>query len=486
MQISSADLRKRAHQAMVDFGFHPDFPPEIAAELAAQKPPATSDDSKNIKDMRGLIWSSIDNDNSRDLDQVEYAEQLANGSIRLMVGIADVDCNVKAGSATDKHAASVTTSVYTDMAVYPMLPDVLSTDRTSLMGNQERVAIIIEMHITETGEVDCHDVCHAWVKNYAKLAYSSVGAWLEGNGPIPAPVTLVPGMEQQLRLQLKASQLLGAFRTRSGALGFSSTEAAAVVTDGEVTGLKLMKHNLASDMIESFMIAANVSIAKFLKENHSLSIRRVVRTPKRWDRIQCVAAEFGVKLADIPDPKPLADFLAQRRAADPEHFAELSLSIVKMLGPGEYVMEEPGKEIEGHFGLAVKDYAHSTAPNRRFADLATQRLIKAIITTSPCPYTPEVLAAIAARCNDRENASRKVERLMRKVIAANLLANQVGQVFDGIITGASPKGTYVRLLKFPAEGMVVRGAKGLDVGDRVQVTLLSVDIPQGFVNFERK
>ncbi len=486
MKMFPADLRKRARQAMIDFGFNPDFSPEILAELQKAKTPETFAAVSGIQDLRSLQWSSIDNDNSRDLDQVEYAESLPDGTIRLMVGIADVDASVAAGSAVDKHAASETTSVYTDMAVFPMLPDALSTDRTSLLGNQERVAIIIEMHIAPTGYVDCHDVCRGWVRNYAKLAYSSVGAWLEGIGTIPAAVSAVSGMEAQLKLQYQASKLLGAFRTRQGALSFGSGEAAAVVSNGEVTGLAMVRHNAAADMIESFMIAANVAIARFLKESHSPAIRRVVRTPKRWDRIQCVAAEVGVKLPDVPDPKALAEFLAARKVADPAHFADLSLSIVKMLGSGEYIVEEPGKEIEGHFGLAENDYAHSTAPNRRYADLVVQRLVKAVAAKTPVPYSLPALTEIAARCTERENASRKVERLMRKVIAANLLSGQEGQTFDAIITGASPKGTYARLLKFPAEGMVTRGAKGLDVGDKVQVVLARVDVPRGLIDLEKR
>jgi VacB/RNase II family 3'-5' exoribonuclease len=480
------DLKARAHQAMIDAGFQPDFPPELLREVQALQTIPPKDPDAAIRDLRALLWSSIDNDSSRDLDQVEFVERLPNGDLRLLVGIADVDCLVARGSAAERQAALNTTSVYTGVATFPMLPAELSTNATSLLGDNDRLAIVIELHIHESGEVNSHAAYRAWLRNRAKLAYSSTGDWLEGRGPIPPAVAKVPGMEAQLQLQKETAEKLRNFRKQQGALTFGSVEATPVLQNGEVTDLKISRHNVAEDIIESFMVAANVAMAGYLKEKGSLSIRRVVKTPKRWDRIQAIAAQFGVKLPQEPEPRALSDFLAQRKAADPVHFQDLSLSVVKLLGPGEYIVEHPGEEHEGHFGLAVTDYSRSTAPNRRYADLVTQRLIKSVIGNSSSAYGEAELSEIAAHCTERENAARKVERLMRKVVAANLLSKQVNEVFDGIVTGASPKGTYVRLLKFPAEGMVVRGAQGIDVGDKTRVRLLSVDVGRGLIDFARE
>jgi VacB/RNase II family 3'-5' exoribonuclease len=478
------DLRARAHQAMLDAGFHPDFSNDVSREIQALKQAAPKI-AGAVRDLRSLLWSSIDNDSSRDLDQVEYVEKLPDGSTRLLVGIADVDGSVPKDSATDQHAAAETTSVYTGVATFPMLPDELSTDLTSLRDAQERLSIIIELRVLDSGEVTSRDIYPAWLRNRAKLAYGSTGAWLEGHGPIPPAIATVPGMEAQLRLQLETSERLRGLRQQHGALTFGSVEATPVVQNGEVKDLAVRQHTVAEDIIESFMVAANVAMAEFLREKSSLSIRRVVRTPKRWDGIQIIAAKFGVKLPDAPDPRALSDFLAQRKTADSEHFPDLSLSIVKLLGPGEYIVEAPGTEHEGHFGLAVHDYTHSTAPNRRFADLVTQRLLKATAASGSAPYSQADLTAIAAHCTEREDAARKVERLMRKVAAACLLNSRIGEVFDGIVTGASPKGTYVRLLKLPAEGRVVHGAQGMNVGDKVRVKLVSVEVAKGFIDFAR-
>lgn len=485
MATAPFDLKARAHQAMLDAGFHPDFSPDIFNEIKAAAQTAPPNNGP-IRDLRSLLWSSIDNDSSRDLDQVEYAEKLPDGSTRLLIGIADVDSSVPKNSATDRHAASETTSVYTGVATFPMLPEALSTDLTSLRDAQDRLSVVIELQVLDSGEVKSHDVYRAWLHNYAKLAYNSVGAWLEGRGPVPAAIAAVPGMEAQIQLQLETSRHLRALRKQQGALTFGTIEAAPLVQNGEVKDLTVNGHTVANDIIESFMVAANVAIAQFLREKGCAALRRVVRTPKRWDGIQIIAAKFGVTLPATPDPRALADFLAQRQAADPLHFPDLSLSVVKLLGPGEYIVETPGAEHEGHFGLAVQDYTHSTAPNRRFADLVTQRLLKAIANRRPAPYSETELTAIATHCTERENAARKVERLMRKVAAACILNQHIGEVFDAIVTGAAPKGTYVRLLKKPAEGRVIRGMQGLNVGDKVQVKLVSVNIDQGFIDFEKQ
>jgi exoribonuclease-2 len=479
------DLKARAHQAMLEAGFQPDFPAEVAREVQALNQRAPINAGPAARDLRSLLWSSIDNDSSRDLDQVEYVDRLPDGTVRLLVGIADVDASVPKGSATDHHAAVESTSVYTGVATFPMLPGELSTDLTSLLDAQDRLSIVIELHILDSGDVTGRDVYPAWLRNRAKLAYSSTGAWLEGRAPIPLAVASVPGMEAQLRLQQETAEKLRGIRKLHGALTFGSVETTPVLQNGEVKDIAVSRRTVAEDIIECFMVAANVAMAQYLKARGSLSIRRVVRTPKRWDRIQAIASQFGVKLPAAPDPRALSEFLDQRKAADPGHFPDLSLSVVKLLGPGEYIVAPPGGEHEGHFGLAENDYTHSTAPNRRYADLVTQRLLKATTAGGPGPYSEPELSAIAAHCTEREDAARKVERLMRKVAAACLLSRRIGEVFDGIITGASPKGTYVRLLKIPVEGRVVRGTQGIDVGDTVRVRLASVDAAKGFIDFER-
>jgi exoribonuclease-2 len=480
------DLKARAHQAMLDAGFRPDFPAEVLHEVQLLQQGIPNVGGPAVRDLRSLLWSSIDNDSSRDLDQVEYVEKLPGGATRLLVGIADVDALVPKGSATDRQAGAETTSVYAEVTTFPMLPGELSTELTSLLEAQDRVAIVIELRLLDSGDVDGYEVYPARLRNRAKLAYSSTGAWLEGRAPMPPAVASVPGAEAQLRLQQETSEKLRGLRKQHGALTFGSVEATPVVENGEVKDLAVRPHNVAEDIIESFMVAANVAMAQYLKGKGSLSIRRVVRTPKRWDRIQAIAAQFGTRLPSAPDPRALSEFLDQRKAADPVHFADLSLSIVKLLGPGEYIVEPAGAEHEGHFGLAVTDYTHSTAPNRRYADLVTQRLLKSALAGGPGPYVEADLSQIAVHCTEREDAARKVERLMRKVAAACLLSRRIGELFDGVITGASPKGTYVRLLKFPAEGRVVRGTQGIDVGDKVQVRLAAVDAAKGFIDFERR
>ncbi len=483
MLLSPVNLKERARRALLEAGFHPDFPPELLQELnAAKRRPVSASEAV---DLRSLLWSSIDNDNSRDLDQVEYVEKLPDGTTRLLVGIADVDATVPKGAALDHRAATECTSVYTGVETFPMLPAELSTDLTSLLEAQERLATVTEIRIQLSGEAEHHAIYRARIRNQAKLAYSTTGAWLEGHAPIPPAIASVPGMEAQIRLQQETAGRLRLFRKQHGALVFSSHEPTPVLENGGVKALVLREHNAAEDIIESIMVAANVAMATYLRDQQRPCIRRVVKTPRRWDRIQAIAAQYGTRLPDAPDPRALSELLARRQAADPLHFPDLSLSIVKLLGPGEYLVEAPGTEREGHFGLAVTDYTHSTAPNRRYADLATQRLLKATAAGSPSPYAVPELASVATRCTDREDAARKVERLMRKIIAASLLSHRIGEQFNGIVTGASPKGTYVRLLDFAAEGRLVRGAQGVDVGDKLCVRLASVDEDRGFIDFER-
>jgi exoribonuclease-2 len=471
-----------ARQALVDNGFTPDLDDASRHELEGLKPAPLSTD---IRDLRSLLWSSIDNTESKDLDQVEVAEQLPDGAIRIRLGIADVDALVPKGSALDKHAYTNATSVYTGVAVYPMLPVELSTDLTSLSEGQARVALVIDLVIEKDGSPRSHEVYRAMVVNRAKLAYDSLGAWLEGRGPAPQAVADSEQLEQQLWLQDRAASLLKTVRDRAGALEFETVEATAVGTDGKVTAIAVTRKNRARDLIEDFMIAANVAIAKYLAEQQRSAIRRVVRVPKRWDRIVELAAKYGVTIPAEPDQKALSAFLAARRAADPLRFPDLSLSIVKLLGPGEYVLDRPGpSDDQGHFGLAAHDYSHATAPNRRYADLVTQRLVKAAIASSAAPYSDDELATIAAHCTERENAANRVERIARKAAGAILLEHRIGSMYDAIVTGVNRDGTYVRLLSPPVEGRVVRGEHGMDVGERVRVKLVATNPQKGFVDFQ--
>ncbi|HEY6231331.1 MAG TPA: RNB domain-containing ribonuclease [Pyrinomonadaceae bacterium] len=479
------DLRAIAERTMNEAGFISDFHQSIRAELqnlATHMPPA----DPGARDLRKLLWSSIDDARSRDLDQVEYAESLAGGDTKLLVGIADVDAYVRKGSAIDRQAQTNGTSVYSGVKTFPMLPEELSTGLTSLNPNQERLAIVTEMVLAADGVVKNVDIYRALLRSHAKLSYESIGAWFDGNGPVPEAVAAVPGLEQQLRLQQESAKDLGELRKQHGALEFGMIQASPVIdAGGNVTELAVVEQNSARDLIANFMIAANVAMAKFLEAKGGPTLRRIVREPKYWDRIVEIAADHGVKLPATPDSRALADFLAQQKSADPIHFPDLSLAIVKSLGPGEYAVQLPGEEGEGHFGLAVQDYTHSTAPNRRFADLVTQRLVKAALENKPPPYTVEQLKQIAEHCTERDAAARKVERKMRKVGAALLLQNRIGEEFPAIVTGVTEKGTFARTLKPPVDGRVMRGEHGLRVGEKVSVRLLSTDPERGFIDFAR-
>ncbi|HEX3559099.1 MAG TPA: RNB domain-containing ribonuclease [Pyrinomonadaceae bacterium] len=481
------DIRAIAREAVLDAGLEPDFPPEAEQEVEAdeQKGERAAPDS-SIRDMRGLLWSSIDNRESRDLDQIEYAERLAAGGYRVLVGIADVDAFVAKGSAIDRHAAFNTVSVYTPAVIFPMLPEQLSTGLTSLLQDEDRLAVVMELSVTAGGDITSKEVYRAVVRNRAKMDYDSVGAWLEGRGAIPQLVAAVSGLEEQLKLQDEIARSLHELRVQHGALELDMPEAVPVVTDDKVVGINVRQHNRAQDIIESLMIAANTSMAEYLEERGVPSLRRVVRAPERWPLIVKTAEGFGEHLPDTPDPRALAEFMARRRAADPAAYPELSLSILKMLGPGDYMVEAPGLQQEGHFGLAVHDYTHSTAPNRRYPDLVTQRCLKsAAISATPAPYTREELEAIAERCNKMESAARKVERRLRKVAAAVLLSDRVGETFDAVVTGVTDRGTFARLLAPPADGRIVRGEESLDVGEHLRVRLLSTDPERGFLDFAR-
>jgi VacB/RNase II family 3'-5' exoribonuclease len=480
------DLKAAARLEMLREGFEPDFPADVLHEVAALHDDAGAPGrSSGVRDLRALLWSSIDNPESRDLDQVEVVELLPNGDCRVLVGIADVDSLVAAGSAIDRHAHRNTTSVYCGVTVFPMLPERLSTDLTSLNEGQDRAAIVIEFVVQADGTLGTPEVYRALVHNVAQLDYPGVGSWLEGHAPMPAKLAARPALEAQLRMQDAAAQRLRQQRHLAGSLELDSIESTPVMKDGQVSDLQIRARNRATQLIENFMIAANTAMAGFLERRGSATIRRVVKEPERWDRIVAVAAALGATLPTAPDSGALSAFLAAQRQADPDHFPDLSLAIVKLMGPGVYVREKAGEQGDGHFGLAVREYSHSTAPNRRYADLITQRLLKGVLTGGAPAYTDAELEALAERCTTMENASRKVERTCRKQIAAQALSHRVGESFDAIVTGANAKGTFVRTLRPPAEGMVVEGEHGMDVGDRVRVKLVGANAERGFIDFAR-
>jgi len=479
------DLRPLASQAMIEAGFLTTPSTEVQRETRAKDTGLSSfAEDASIRDLRSLLWSSIDNPESRDLDQVEFAQREKDDSIRLLVGIADVDAFVPEDSATDRFARHNTTSVYTGVQTFPMLPVYLSEGVTSLLQGEDHLAVVVEIVIATDGSVRSRSVYRALVRNHAKLTYEAVGPFLDGGSALLPETERLPGLENQIRLQNEAAQRLLGLRQRCGALDFETIEATPVVVAGTVIDLKVNTKNPARYLIENFMVAVNNTVAEFLQEHGVFSIQRVVRTPERWNRIVAIAASRGTTLPPEANSRALADFLTEQRAADPVHFPDLSLSIVKLLGAGEYTVVHTSAVEEGHFGLAVQGYTHSTAPNRRYADLVTQRLLKAVHAQAPAPYSEEELSAIAKRCTERASAARKVERRMRKAAAAVLLRSRIGDVFDALVTGASGKGVYVRLLSPPAEGRIMRGTEGLDVGDSVRVRLLSTDPVSGFIDFE--
>jgi len=469
---------------MIERGLEPDFSPAVLAETGAITRPADDRDPA-IHDLRHLLWASIDNDDSRDLDQLSVAEPAGGDAMKILVAVADVDAVVRKGSAIDGHARTNTTSVYTAADVFPMLPEKLSTDLTSLGEGDERLALVVEMTIGADGVVASGDIYRGRVVNHAKLAYNAVAAWLDATGPAPPRVAAVPGLDVQLRLQDRVAQAMRAQRHRRGALSLETLEPRPVFDGDMLADLLPDEKNRAKELIEDYMIAANEVTAKFLDARGSPSLRRVLRAPERWERIVELAAGLGERLPPAPDARALETFLGARRRADPARFPDLSLSVVKLLGSGEYVLDPPGGAPDGHFGLAVRDYTHSTAPNRRFPDLITQRLLKAALAGRSAPYTDVELAALARRCTEQEDNADKVERQVRKSAAALLLASRIGERFDAIVTGASLKGTWARVLRPPVEGKVVRGFEGIDVGDRVRVELVRTDVERGFIDFAR-
>ncbi|MGA2908133.1 MAG: RNB domain-containing ribonuclease [Terracidiphilus sp.] len=478
------NLVAAAHASMIEHGFQPDFPAGTQTELAAIEAQPALPAVDGLADLRGLLWSSIDNDTSKDLDQIEWAEQLPDGRIRVLIGVADVDARVSRGTVIDKHAQFETTSVYTGVSIFPMLPTELSEGITSLNENQDRAAIVVEYSVDSSGATSDEKAYRTLVRNRAQLAYPGIGAWLDGKAAAPAKVAASSDLAAQLKLQDTAAQRMAGGRYQHGALEFETIETQPVLVTDDVIGIAPIVKNRATSVIEEFMVAANGVVARTFESAGLASIRRIVRVPKRWDRIVELAAQKGTTLPAEPDSKALNDFLIAQNQKDPDHFPDLSLAVIKLMGPGEYVLIKPNAPSPGHFGLAVRDYTHSTAPNRRFPDVVTQRVLKAWLTKSAAPYSEDDLNAIAQRCTEMEDAARKVEREMQKRIAAVVLHPHIGQTYQAIVTGATDHGTFVRILDPHAEGMVVRGGKGLDVGDRVTVKLVNTDPQRGYIDFE--
>jgi len=472
---------------MIERGLFPEFSNEALTELEKLQTSIDKPDQNapNIRDMRNLLWTSIDNDDSLDLDQLTVAEAIPGDKIRVMVAIADVDALVRKGTALDKHAQHNTTSVYTAARIFPMIPDLLSTNLTSLNLNEDRLALVVEMDLGVDGTLLNSSIYRARVRNHAKLAYNNIAPWLEGNDTVPEAISSVTGLAENLRLQDKAAQNLKKLRHVNGALTLETIASKPVFEDDQVKALEIEEKNRAKEIIEDFMIAANGVTARYLSANGFPSIRRVVRTPKRWERVVAIAEDHQYELPSEPDSKALEDFLIQAKAADPMRFPDLSLAVIKLLGSGEYVAESSDETTSGHFGLAVKDYAHSTAPNRRYPDLLTQRLLKAALEGKPTPYDKNELDDLAAHCTQAEDNATKVERRVEKSAAALMLESRIGEKFDSIVTGASEKGTWVRLLSIPIEGKLEEGFEGLDVGDQLRVQLILVDVQQGFIDFRK-
>ena len=467
---------------MLAAGFEPNFPPATQQQLAdiAAHPPQLTPSAK-VPDLRNLLWSSIDNDTSKDLDQIEVAERLPNGDIKVLIGIADVDAFVPKDTPIDQHAARETTSVYTGVSIFPMLPNALSTGASSLLPDVDRPAVVTEFVVNASGAIGSSNVYRAIVRNKAQLTYNAVGAWLEATAAAPPKVAASPDLQAQLKLQDEAAQALKKLRYEHGALNIDTNEVNAIMLNAQVIDVVKQPKNRATELIEDFMIAANGVVARILLKVSSL--RRIVKTPAHWDGIVRLASAQGVTLPAQADSKALNDFLVQRKAADPDHFADLSLAVIKLIGPGEYVLERPGDPEQGHFGLAVQDYTHSTAPNRRFADVVTQRLIKALLDGKPGPYSDTELAAIATNCTAKGDAARKVEREMSKRMSAIAMSHRVGETFDAIVTGVTPKGTFVRVMQPHIEGLLAQGAQGLHVGDKIRAKLTRTDVQRGFIDF---
>ncbi|CAJ37772.1 RNB domain-containing ribonuclease [Methanocella arvoryzae] len=479
-----AILQRIARKAMLERGLLPEFSKKALAELDRIDAPA-SPTGASIRDLRDLLWCSIDNDDSLDLDQLTVAEAMPSGAVKVRVAIADVDALVRKRSEIDNHARQNTTSVYTAAEIFPMLPPKLSNDLTSLNKGSDRLAVVVEMVFAPDGTLQSSDVYRAMVRNHAKLAYNSVAAWLEGTGPAPQELVAVDGLAENIRLQDRVAQTLKANRYRQGSLELETIKAHPVFDSDRLKDLEKDESNRAKDVIAEFMIAANGVTTRYLTARKFPTLQRVVRVPKRWGRIVEIAAKMGYRLPRKPDSEALELFLASAKAADPIRFPDLSLSVIKLLGSGEYVVQRPGERPIGHFGLAVRDYNHSTAPNRRYPDLITQRLLKAAIAGSSSPYSVGELEDLARHCTEQEDDASKIERQVGKSAAALLLESRIGEQFDAVVTGVTDHGTWVRIFNPPVEGKLEHGYEGVDVGDLVRVQLIGTDVERGFIDFKR-
>lgn len=472
-------LEEIAHEAMVERGLLADFPENVFQEIDQLKGPALPRKIDSLRDMRSLLWVSIDNDDSLDLDQLTFAETIDGKKDKIFVAIADVDSIVKRGSAIDRFAAHNTTSVYTPMKVFPMLPLKLSNDLTSLNPETDRCAVVVEMRIEEDGQYGLVNVYPALVRNQAKLAYNAVAKWIEKDIPLDRD----PSILDQLKLQDRIAQRIQKYRTAQGALGFETIEVQPIIENQEVVRIEERVINRAHRLIENYMIAANVCVTRYLADRDLPIMRRIVRVPKRWLRIVQLARTLGEKLPSRPNVKALRDFLEKERHSHPLQFHNLSLAIIKLLGRGEYVLGAPGQIPLGHFDLALRDYAHTTAPNRRYPDLIMQRLLKSNLYGEAVPYRRNELIQIAKRCTEKEDDAVKVERRLVKCAAAMTLVHEIGHCFRAMVTGASPKGVWVRIHHPPIEGRLTHGFEGVDVGDWVDVQLIRVDIYSGHIDF---
>lgn len=476
------DLARIAMIVMKEKGLEPDFSKEVHEQLDSILGPSEERDV-GIQDLTDLLWCSLDNDDSEDLDQLTACSNLENGSHKIYVAIADVDSLIKKDTPIDQHAKLNTASVYTSARIFPMLPEKLSTNLTSLNLNETRLALVTEMVVSNLGEILGSTIYRARVRNKAKLAYDAVSLWIEGIGNIPPALSAVDGMDEQIKTQDKIAQQLRIKRHEAGSLQLEIFQPKAIFEGEVIIGIAEQEHNRGRQLIEEFMIATNQSTALFLLKKGIPSLRRVVRSPDRWLRIVELAKQYGESLPNEPDSKALSEFLAKQNKADPLRFPDLSLVIVKLMGPGEYVLEQPGANPIGHFGLAVQDYMHSTAPNRRFPDLITTRMLKSAINNQTSPYDKQELYSLALHCTTQEDAIRKTERRMRKSEAALFLEPYIGKDFDGVITGITPNYGWVRIFNPPAEGMLMKVPKDCSIGSKLKVKLVSTDVEMGHINF---
>ncbi len=504
------DLARAAVDELHEAGFKPEFGRDVQQQVSEiEQGVAHWRDAKNAADLRKLGWSSIDNDTSKDLDQIEVAERVPSG-IRVHIAIGDVAAAVEKGSPIDDHARNQTQTIYTAVKNFPMLPLELSAGLTSLNENEDRLAIMMSFTVAANGEMLDEGVSRSWVRNRAQLAYSRVGPWLDGGGDHKnvvklrsdsarehdsddAALTKMNGdsnlpadwLSEQLTLQDQATKALRRARIAAGALDFHKAEAEPVLMDGRIASVHAVTQNRAMDLIEDLMVAANGVMARALRKGGRSGLQRVVKTPERWSRIVALAQLKGKTLPEQPDSVELNRFLQAQRQSDPDHYPDLAVAVIKLLGPGEYMLMRAEDDPTGHFGLAARDYTHSTAPNRRFPDLVTQRILHAMMDNAPPPYTDGELAAIAEHCNEADDALRKIERRMQKRVAAVAMSGHVGEDFKAVVTGSSDKGIYARVIEPPFEGRVVEGEHGLDVGDVVRVKLIHTDPVRAFIDLAR-